>query len=47
MFYINTTFVGVVGNAGCERIHKEKKVYRAKFLFYVPKREKARYRDLH
>ena len=32
--------VRVVSDTGCERIHKEKKVQRAKFLFYSPKRGK-------
>ena len=38
----------VVGNIGCERIHKEKKVQKAKFLFYFPnEKERVRCRDMH
>ena len=40
--------VRVVSDKDCERIHKEKKIQREKFLFYFPKRGKrARYGDMH
>lgn len=33
--------VRVAGDTGCERIHKSKKMQRAKFYFYFPRRRKG------
>ena len=33
--------LGGVGDMDCKRIHKEKKMQRAKFLFHFSKREKG------
>ena len=40
--------IRVVGDTGCEKIHKEKKVQRTKFLILLSQgREMARCRDMH
>ena len=33
--------VRAVGDKGCDRIHKEKKVLRVKILFYSPRNERG------